>query len=761
MLDFYAHSENKQGKKDLIINHSLLVAKRASFFAKDFGAQDEAYITGLLHDLGKYGDLFQRRLKGLETGIDHWSAGAWEILMRLQNNGLAGSLAIQGHHIGLQICSKDSLASIQPEYLKKNHPLKLRLSCDNYTLLKEGFKNDGLEKELNQVTISQSIFAGLLNPKCASDMMDIRMLYSALVDADFIETSNFFNPDKSEYQYKNDMELNPEKGLEVLNLYTKNLSKNSKASQRVLTLRSILYQNSLESADDNIGIFTLSAPTGSGKTLSMLAFALQHAIKNNLIRIIFVIPYLNIIDQTASRYRDVFRNIVGQENLNKYLLEIHSMSSAQKEEKTDQNDLNLNTLIENWNAPIIITTNVQFLESLFSNRPSSCRKLHNFANSIILFDEAQSIPSSLAIPTLATLTRFPEKYHSSIVFSTATQPAFEKLNSTIVSFGNSGWNPKKIIKDEKFWFSMIKRIKTYWPKTFDEITTWKDLSNELSQQQEVLCIVNLKKHAIQLFRSLANTKGSYHLSTNMCPKHRLSVLAKVIKAMSDKEPCRLISTQCVEAGVDIDFPVVYRSWGPLDSIAQAAGRCNRNGNLEMGEMHIIIPEEDKYPDPNYQQAADVTRILAKEVGIEKMDIESPEIFDKYYSKLFDINKPENSFQELQTAIKGMDFPAVAKLYHIIPKNTINILVPYNIEIYRKLSVEAEQEILNKAWITKARDYCVSIFKPSSDNPINAYLKPLRMIKDKISDEWFIYLKEDGYDKDIGLIQPESTNCWIG
>ena len=315
---YLAHSKNTAGKEDLLAEHLCKVADRAAAFASSFGASEEAKLAGLLHDLGKYGDLFQARLAGKERGIDHWSPGAWQALMKHKTNGLASALAIQGHHIGLQKAEKQALAQLNPVKAKKNHIFGLRLSDSDGDRLISRFENDGLTLP---AAMGSSIYGGLQAPTAAA-MLDVRMLYSALVDADFIETESHFNGTYRE----SGLSLMPDESLDILMSYIETLSRKSKAAGHVNQVRSDLLNVCLTAAKIPQGVFTLTAPTGSGKTLNMLAFALKHAALHNLQRIIMVIPYLSIIDQTVKEYRKVFQVKYNSEEIVKFILEHHSLT---------------------------------------------------------------------------------------------------------------------------------------------------------------------------------------------------------------------------------------------------------------------------------------------------------------------------------------------------------------------------------------------------------------------------------------------------
>lgn len=767
--EFLAHSKNDVGETEPLRVHLSRVSDRAAKYAEALGAAEEARFAGLLHDVGKYGDLFQRRLRGEASGVDHWSPGAWISLIRYREHGIAAAAAIQGHHIGLQSISKQSLGELHPLNLVDNHPLNMRLSESDPDVLLRRLGEDGVYLA-DPSRITASLYRQDELP--AARMMDVRMLYSTLVDADFVETEAFFQEKeigKPGYRSEGKV-LEPARLLESLEAYIANLARGSLASSAVNGLRRDLLSECLKAGLSPRGTFTLTAPTGSGKTLSLLAFALRHALKHDLRRIIVVIPYLSIIEQTAASYRLALGAAGDTEDI---VLENHSLAGirgnvATQDLTTRQQRVQL--LSENWDAPIIITTSVQFLESLFSNRSSACRKLHRIAGSIVLFDEVQTLPTRLAIPTLATLSHIVDRYGCSVVFSTATQPAFKHIESEVRKYAAGGWTPREIAPPELRLFERSPRTHCVWPDSESRLG-WDELADLMINDdcRQVLCIVNLKRHALEVFRRLkeSGAEGLFHLSTSMCPSHRQKVLEDCLCRLAGGQPCRLISTQCIEAGVDIDFPVVMRALGPLDSMAQAAGRCNRNGNISAGRFHIFNPDDaDRrlYPDNAYAQAASVTRIFLAQHGREGMDISNPGLFTEYYKELYSLSELSTSNQKLQNAIRIGDFEEVARDYRLIAQNTINVLVPYDVREFDRLVALSKDRIINRDWIVQARPHCISVFAPRDDDPIVPHLDPAgKLPENRRSHEWFVLLDPDRefYSMDMGLIPFDDTAVLIG
>jgi len=772
---WYAHSGKQGGRWEPLVEHLALVAERATEFASAFQAGDEAKAAGLVHDLGKYGEAFQRRLRGETHGVDHWSAGAWAALQHYRENGVALALAAQGHHLGLQRGDRVSLRELAPSSIAATHP-DVEVSGADIGVLRHRLEEDGLV--LPAVARSVADFA---QRERAAFMLDVRMLFSALVDADYLETEAHFaaGPDGVRRYRDPGPVLNPRKALAVVERHVAGLSQAKGVCDVLMGLRADLFRACLDAGERPQGLFTLSAPTGAGKTLAMLAFALRHAAEHQLRRIVLVIPYLTIIEQAAGVCRELFQERFGEH----FILEHHSLAGTRQEDREggqadcdneDEARRRARLLAENWDAPIIVTTSVQFLESLFANRPSACRKLHRVARSVVLFDEVQTLDPRLAVPTLATLSRLSERYGTTVVFATATQPAFTHLDPEVSKQCAAGWRPAEIARPDLGLFGRLHRTRVRRPDPAQR-TPWEELAGELArvERRQALCVVNVKRHAVALARALQEREadGLFHLSTSMCPLHRERVLAEVRQRLRDGAPCRLVSTQCVEAGVDVDFPTVYRAWGPLEAIAQAAGRCNRNGRAVCGEVRIFLPPDDgrrSYPTGAYRQAADIARIVLDARGVAPGDpipIDDPTLFDEYYRALYDLTKiaqpTDGRARELNKAVERRDFAEVARLYRLIPDDGINVLVPYDLDAYHSLAAQVRDSHLSARWMRFARYHTVSLFRPRPDDAVWRFLEPVPIAKRNPSDQWFIYLREEDYDRRLlGLVPQECPDTWI-
>lgn len=760
---YYAHSGNDAGSWHPLAVHLAAVAKLAQEFSGDAAWRDEAGLAGLLHDLGKYADRFQQRLHGKDHGLDHWSQGASLALTEFRS--LAVALAIQGHHLGLQRGDKASLCRMLPTALENSVVPGLELSDPDLERLATRAKQDGL------VFDSPSISAFKGWHQTVAAMLDVRMLFSCLVDADFLDTEAHFDGDTSgKCARVPGPTLDAEAALAALDRHLATQVRGaSRASDAVRSARDQLWKAVFDAAQRPVGAFTLTAPTGSGKTLAMLRFALEHARRHQLRRIVLAVPYLTVIEQTAHVYRSVFQDFPEH-----FVLEHHSLAGLGEEsarrdaegEEARQRRL----LSENWDAPIVLTTNVQLLESMFSNRPSACRKLHRLAGSVILFDEAQSLPTPLAVPTLAALSRLAEYHGASVVFTTATQPAFETLHHAVAKHAVTGWQPHEIVADTSTLFRLMPRRVGYDWRMLNGKTPWPDLADELRSGdcRQVLVVCNLKRHTLALLERLKDVEGVIHLSTNLCAAHRRAVLDRVRERLEHGQPCRLISTQCVEAGVDLDFPLVYRAFAPLEAIAQAAGRCNREGRQpEPGRVVVFEPDDDcepkrSFPTFAYYQASEVARTMLAAQGA--LDLDDPETFKRYYRSLYDVSKPASQAPELDDAMNSIDFVRTAREYRLIEQNTLQVLVPWadRHDDFVTLRDEADRTGIGGGWMRRAQTLAVSVYRKPDGPPawaIPAKLKRYRAGGAAVSDEWFI-LEGDHYDSTLGLTPPEGPQLFI-
>lgn len=749
---YFAHSSPRGKPSDrshweTTARHTGEVVKRAVEFAEPLNATEEARFTAELHDLGKLTSIFSERLAGRASGLDHWTAGAAVALRLAGDNGRAAALAIQGHHLGLRSATRDSL-----ELLQKDMPPEGRrtLTSTELRTLVNRLKDDGFNPQPPKASILDS------SGKPASQLLDVRMLFSCLVDADFLATEAWFQ----DRERTRGPSLDPDRAVTILEERLATLARTTTASAPMSRMRQDLLDACRKAAQRPIGAYTLSAPTGAGKTLAMLAFALRHASRHNLRRVVIVVPFLSIVEQTARTYREIFEPHFGPH----YVLEHHSIAGVEESKEAssdlDPAELQRRLLTENWDAPLVVTTSVQLLESLHAHRPRRCRKLHRLAKSVVLLDEVQTLPLNLVLATLGTLGHLADKFNTTVVFATATQPAFDQLDQAVRQhWSGAGWKPPELVDAEPSLFSRQQRIKIRWQ--LDKPRTWGDVANEAAEEKQALLIVNLKRHALELFRLLRSRcreEEVLHLSTSMCPAHRLATLDTVRARLREGLPCYLVSTQCVEAGVDIDFPVVYRALAPLDAMAQAAGRANREGRLECGELRVFIPErltaeEKLYPGATYERAAQVARQLLEE-GPLPDHLENPGLFTEYYTRLYSwhlLGREPKEEKGLYRAHLCRDFEKVASEYRLISASTVNVLVPYDKRRYGELLAQA-QERLDADWMRQAQRHSVGVYRGSRQlDDLRPVLVPLPTEgPERESDDWFALSELGEYHPATGL-----------
>ena len=729
-MPYYAHTVDNQppDQWQLLSDHLQNTANMAKEFAERFDCGEFAYITGLLHDLGKYSQEFQQKLLGGNQRVDHSTAGAQEA--KNFYTPLLGKIFaynIAGHHSGLPDYGND----INDRFLQK----RLKKEVKNYSAFKE-------EIELPQPPRVFPIQQLFTNPGFTLAFF-VRMLFSCLTDADFLDTENFLSVGSiSRGHYPSVSVLN-----DKLDQYLPTL--NAIASTPINAKRLEIQQRCIDFAANKPGMYSLTVPTGGGKTVSSLAFALKHAQQHNLERIIYVIPYTSIIEQNAQK----FKEILGTDTV----LEHHSNINYDQLFSEESDELNatlrkMKLATENWDIPVVVTTNVQFFESLFANKSSRCRKLHNIAKSVVILDEAQMIPTEFLKPCLYTLSELVLNYGSTVVLCTATQPALHQYLPEKIRL-------QEIMTDPNDLYQFFRRVHIHKrEKLTDEL-----LANELALLDQVLCIVNTKKHALKLYEKLKDEKGTYHLSTLMCPKHRREKLGEIKARLAanrantnqDVVPCRVISTQLIEAGVDVDFPYVYRSMTGIDSIIQSAGRCNREGKAQCGQVHVFTSLED-YARPRgwLQRTAEVGETIFRHFA----DVGSLEAIRRYFELLYDVEGGKRLDKqgiiaklEENGGVAEFDFEEVARRFKLIEDNTYTIIIPYD-EDAEKLIQEAKFSPFPAKALRALQPYTVSVYAYQYDQLSKQ--GALEIVNDML-----IILKDESYySSETGLLIGEDNRA---
>lgn len=723
---FDAHN---QAIEHWLDDHLRDVADLASSYAADFQSREWAYVTGLWHDLGKYNPEFQAYI-GVKSGytpeahielsgkVNHSAAGALYAVQKHKLLGIPLAYLIAGHHAGLPDWHKTDEAEGRAlaEILEDKEHLAKVLQVD--------IPKDILAQDLPRTPpIGRSHEYALW----------LRMLFSSLVDADFLDTEHFMQPEQfaQRGQYPDLSTLR-----EVFNQHMQTFAANAEPTP-VNQIRAQILQDCREAAQQTAGVFSLTVPTGGGKTLSGMAFALEHAVQHHKKRIIYAIPYTSIIEQTANIYRSIFQT------LGNCVIEHHSNLDPSKEDALSR------LASENWDAPIIVTTNVQLFESLFASRTSRCRKLHNLANSIIVLDEAQLLPPDFLNPILSVMKSLVEHYGVTFVLSTATQPALQSIYDAFNKPLLKGFEPEQvteIIPDCAQLFADLERVQVQVPDDLNTERDWEDLATEIAEHETVLVIVNTKKQAAELCRLLP--ADTYYLSTNLCGEHRSEKLQVIRTQLKAKQPIRVVSTQLIEAGVDVDFPVVYRALAGLDSIAQAAGRCNREGLLaDKGKVIVFVPPN------NHKLKGQLGLSASTSKSLLPLFAETPlhhshfkRYFEHYYSKAKSLDA--QGIEELLTKDAQqlkIQFRTASNRFHFIKEEGYPVFVTYGegAKLIQQLKVLGASRWL----LRKLQRYTVTIHEQDKNRLVKAgdirELANLAGIYEQVSDGL--------YDEKLGLL----------
>ena len=636
-MDTYAYLAHltEDGRTQTILEHLKGTASLCSAFAAAFDAEAQGQLAGMAHDIGKYSAAFQRRLHG-GPKVDHASAGAFECLKARQ---LPAAFVISGHHGGL------------PDGGGRGDAAGAGTFWGRINRASQGKLEDyhAWQREFSLPHANTPAFAGTR----LEGMFFTRMLFSCLVDADYTDTGAFM--DNSPYLPASSSSM--EELWRRLETYVSGWfpPKGALNMQRC----AILEQCMSAGAQYGPGLFTLTVPTGGGKTVASLSFALAQAKARRMKRIVYVIPYTSIIEQTAQ----AFREILGDENV----LEFHSgvQFDQQEDDASSPETAPLTRSVETWDVPVIVTTAVQFFESLYACQPSKCRKLHNLAQSVLIFDEAQMLPLPYLRPCVWAIAQLVRHYGASAVLCTATQPALDPIFQEFA--------PEIPIREicpmaEAHWES-FRRVSFQQAGTL----SWMDLATRLQQQEQVLCVVNTRRAAREVFHQLSGS-GNFHLSTLMYPAHRKRILDEIRRRLRDGLPCRVVSTSLIEAGVDVDFPAVYRELSGLDSILQAAGRCNREGKRPPEDSIVTIFQGEDPPPRLFETSIGAGKIVLDHC----QDVSSRAAIHTYFSTLLDLKGAEaQDAHHILPLMESEFFPfrTVAERFHLIESPTTTVYLP--------------------------------------------------------------------------------------
>lgn len=716
---YFAHSENPQGEKHKLVEHLQRTATLAQSFAPMREFERMFHLAGILHDIGKYQANFQKYLECGKPKTPHAGIGAF-IARSLAPEHIPLPFVINGHHAGLP--DKEELASA------------LDLLADDSERVMEVERQFRQEFSDFETTLSEAKPVEIKDKLLIECMT--RLMFSALTDADWLDTENHFRRELS--STRTSQRLNHDAMVATLERSFIELPTGGKINQ----LRTEARNSVAAKCASTLGFFSLQLPTGLGKTLTSIYWALLHARHHCLKRVIIVLPYINIIDQTAKILKEVFGEYA--------VLEHHSgiVEEDQKNDTYDENaigqdkDLAKRLACENWDAPIIVTTSVQFFESLFSNRPFKCRKNHNVAESVVIFDEVQSLPKHYAEPIIVLLKNLNQLARTSFLFCTATQPAFAKRENFD---GIESIQP--LIENPEEYFNATQRVNYIQLNKLKEVSLDRVITSLSKETNSFLVVVNTKTVARSIFQSLSqlNTHDRYyHLSTSMCPHHRKKTIKNIIADLDPKGRKRIavVSTQLVEAGVDLDFPCVYRAIAPLDAVIQAAGRCNRNGRLKKGRVVLFNLEDQKMPDKTYKAAADLAmRMIRDNPSI----LHEATSFEKYYESL-SLFVDTDRYQITENRKKG-NFKTVAENFRLIDSPTTSLFIRSYSDESELLLKEIEQSFLiTREHLRRLQQFSVQVYPQF----LTQYSNQIQHFKETM------YIWHGSYDSNVGL-SPEDIN----
>ncbi len=759
MQKFIAHvkqNDNGSWKEPHYLNdHLNSVAKLAGEFASEFGNKDWGELVGYLHDLGKFNNDWQRYLfrnsgypdpdahiENNGSRPNHSTEGAVYIFEKFKKSKMANALAyvIGGHHSGLP----DWAPQLHARLFNENEKLKIEDL--------EKIKSIMDAKDYLNSPIPTSIPANykLGNNKEAAEQnhLWIRMLFSCLVDADFLDTEKYME----EKERGNYLPL-----IELKKRLDKYLS-TKKSDSDLKKKRDNILSQCWEKARLDPGFFSLTVPTGGGKTLSSMAFALEHALTHNKKRVIVAIPFTSIIEQTSKVFKygsDIDEEIKVLKSEGKFLFGEDQVVEHHSNLDPDNENYKNRLAKENWDAPIIVTTNVQLFESLFANKTSACRKLHNIVNSVIILDEAQMIPTEYLRPIISVLKGLVKYFGVTVLLMSATQPALTGKIGSGTSIIDGLDNVTEIIDDPDSLALGFKRVQIHLPKDFTKQQSYEDIAEELKAFDQVLCIVNRKDDCRQIHKLMP--EGTIHLSGYMCGEERSEVISDIKNKLKNNEPVRVISTQIVEAGVDIDFPVVYRALTGLDSIAQAAGRCNRENKLkDGGNVFVFVPPKSS-PIGFLRKSEDAGKaIIRNKTNLELIPSIYSEYYNYLYSNLITFDKADFVYHILSnTSDFYFSYKTFAQYFNMIDStNQYSIVVWYKSEKTRKDSrtlIEKLKYNPSKELLRKLQRYIVNV-------PANIFANITKANYIENCNGYWVQSDENLYKPGLGLLGNESD--WV-
>ena len=729
----YYAKRSKDNRLQTLEEHSAEVGSLAAKYANKFGCEDTGRLLGHIHDIGKTSDMFQKRLHGGTQKINHAMAG--DVVLQILK---AASLAplVGGHHTSLSndIYNLSELGA--PVYNGGDGAIP---SINSSAGVSEGvggclffLKQHGLlsKEELEAAKDEYERFVSGLDPSNLVRMLRQRAVFSTLIDADYTASAEFENPGYIQETERH--KLDAEKYLRKLEKHRETLKQESYSSGEMNKLREEVYADCMSAAErfPEDYLFSLTAPTGTGKTLGMMVFALTEALKHGRERIIIALPYLSITDQTARTFREIFGNDVVFES----------------DSNTEYSELN-KELAERWTVPIIITTTKTLLETLFRCRAPELRKLHNMANSVICFDEVQSLPAELIKSTLSAVKCLSEDFNTTVLFSSATMPSYNRVID---------WKPREVISDVDELYRKYAEARRIDVKYEMEPKSADALVSELRDEKSFMVIFNLKRHVEEAYKKFIESgvpkDDLYSITALLSKPHREEILKEIKGKLKRGLPVKIVATQCVEAGVDLDIPVVYRALAPAHALVQAAGRTARNGTYR-GKFVVFKPDDDsgkcEYPSPLYEKQVKVLGTMLRE---KDFDINGIADITEYYNRLYTYKGFSQDTAALREAIENLDFQAVEKEYKLIKEDTFSVIVPYGNNLFER--EELKNGVITKELMREAAKHSVNVYSEKALIQSGA----IRLEYKGEPTKWYML---NSYDERTGLVLNDPENFMIG
>ena len=715
MREYLAHiSEDKQ-RKQTLLEHLQGTAALAKEFGQAFGAAEIAGQCGRYHDIGKYSEEFQSYLLGESSRrIDHSTAGA---RLFLNKKMIPQALAVAGHHAGLP-----DLGGRTDGWEETTLWGRSKRKLPDHS----AYKQENGEPEFLPIPAEKARDG-------VAAMLYTRMLFSCLVDADFLDTEKFMSAgavDREGFASIVELEARFQETLSRKGFLSPTVGK--ELNQR----RGAILNACLLAGGEQQGFCTLTVPTGGGKTLASTAFALRQCVKQRKRRVIYVIPYTSIIEQTADVLRE-FLDREGDETSN--VVEHHSSVNYDDEDDSSNNRLKLAT--ENWDAPVVVTTNVQFFESIFANRTSKCRKLHNVAQSVLIFDEAQMLPQIFLWPVLRSLSLLVQDYGCTVLLASATQPPLGKM------LQEQGQPCRELMQDIPAMYEFFRRTALQ----YEGLKSCEEMAAQVAGHDQVLCVAATKGTAGDIFSALPQGEGNIYLSTNLCPQHRRRIIADIRHRLKEGLPCRVVSTTVISIGVDVDFPVGYVELSGLDAIIQAAGRVNREGKRAADSPVHVFATEKGQKGSFMKQERGATELVQHEM----QDISSPEAVELYFKELYHAKGESLDQKDIIERAKKLPFKEIAQEVRLIEEDSISVLVPYD-EQAELLIARLRQGQRSRSLLRQAAAYMVNVRRTVSGKGQQSDFDRLRGAgAAELLDEGLAVLVNMAfYDEERGLLLPE-------